>query len=452
MKFRLLIFGLLLFALQAQAQETKEEIQKKQQQLQREIDDLNSTLSKIKSSKKQSIGQLALVQKKIRTRQQLIGNINKQVRLLSDQIYFNTLEVNRMKKELDSLKRNYSQSLVFAYKNRSSYDYLNFIFSATSFNDAVKRVAYLRSYRQYRETQVNTITQTEQLIERKLTDLSDNKKLKSESLTDENKQLGVLEVDKKQQDQVLKQLKGQEKDIAGQIKTNQRNQQKLRSALQVIIQREIAEAKRKEAARLAAIKAEEDRKRKEAAALNGGSAGSTASATTGSKDVTTTKTTSTPATNPNAPNRTYNVFESTKEGLEESINFESRRGSLPWPVNSGYVSIHYGQYKIPGTGLVGNSDGVYINVPVGTSVKSVADGEVSAVFDIGGQTAVVVRHGKYFTAYNNLTSINVSRGSQVHAGTILGKAGTSDDGDGQILFMVTNGTGNLNPESWLGGR
>jgi murein DD-endopeptidase MepM/ murein hydrolase activator NlpD len=125
---------------------------------------------------------------------------------------------------------------------------------------------------------------------------------------------------------------------------------------------------------------------------------------------------------------------------------------LPWPVSSGIVSIHFGPYEIPGTKLRGSSDGITISLPVGASVKSVADGVVSAVFDMGNGQAVVVRHGKYFTAYSNLASIKVSRDAQVQAGTVLGTADRGEDGDGQVVFMVSNGNGYLNPESWLRSR
>src|SRR6476619_1260353 len=208
-----LAIGFLAFALffSAKAQETKEDIQKKQQQLLQEISDLNSTLSQIKKNKKQSLGQLALVQRKIEARQELISNINKDLRRINDNIYFNQLQIFRFKKELDTLKEQYAKSLVFAYKNRSNYDYLNFLFSATTFNDAVKRVAYLKSYRQYRETQVNNIIKTQQLLTQQINALSSNKIEKNNSLKEQSKQLNVLEDDKKEKDQVVKNLKGQEK-------------------------------------------------------------------------------------------------------------------------------------------------------------------------------------------------------------------------------------------------
>ena len=100
------------------------------------------------------------------------------------------------------------------------------------------------------------------------------------------------------------------------------------------------------------------------------------------------------------------------------------------------MSIHFGSYEIQGTKLRGNSEGITVSLPIGASVKSVADGEVSAVFDMGSGQAVVVRHGKYFTAYSNLTSIQVSRGAQVHAGTVLGNADRGEEGDGQVLTSI----------------
>lgn len=454
------------------AQETKEEIQKKQQDLQSELDDLNNTLNQIKKNKKQSIGQLALVQKKIKIREAMVDNLSKDLKRLDNDISATTAEIDQLKLQLDTLKLNYAKSLVFAYKNRSNYDYLNFLFSATSFNDAVKRIAYLKSYRQSREIQANYIERTEQVREAKINSLTLTKTDKNKVLGDQSKQLVVLEDDKKQKDQVVKQLQSQEQDIAGQIKTNERNRLKLKQALATIIRREIEEARRKEAERQERLRKEAeaaaaekkrrdqqlaqeeaDRKRKAAAAA---SANPTASAPAAKEPEEQPKVKaravdaggSTPA----APksDRTYNPLESTPEGLTQSLNFESNHGNLPWPVSSGVVTIHFGPYQIPGTPIKGKSDGVYIALPVGATVKAVADGVVSAVVDLGGQQAVLVRHGKYFTTYSNLASASVNKGDEVKAGKAIGTTAADDSGEGQLLFMVTDDKGNnLDPERWL---
>jgi septal ring factor EnvC (AmiA/AmiB activator) len=443
-----LVIGLLSFVLffTAKAQETKEDIQKKQQQLLQEISDLNSTLSEIKKNKKQSLGQLALVQRKIEARQELITNINKDLRRINDNIYFNQVQIYRLKKELDTLKNQYAKSLVFAYKNRSNYDYLNFLFSATTFNDAIKRIAYLKSYRQYRETQVDNIVKTQQLVQQQITALNSNRTEKSSSLQQQSKQLTVLEDDRKEKDQVVKQLKGQEKDVAAQIKEKEKTRLKLQQALQAVIRREIESAKKKEQERLAKLRAEEERKKKLNQQSNAGSDNNASP---------TEKTTSknegaTGAVMPSKTNRVYSPFESTTEETNVSINFENNRGRLPWPADQGYVSTHFGSYQVPGTQLKGNMPGIEISMPIGSNIKAVADGIVSTIFDLGGSQTVVVRHGKYFTTYSNLSSTSVEKGMEIRAGKILGRAAVGLSGEGQVIFMVTNDKNiNLDPEKWL---
>jgi len=432
------------------AQETKEEIQKKQQQLLQEISDLNKTLNEIKKNKKQSLGQLALVQRKINARQELINNINRDLRRLDDNIYKNQLEINRYKREIDTLKEQYAKSLVFAYKNRSNYDYLNFLFSAKSFNDAIKRVSYLKSYRQYRETQVSAIQQTQQLLAQQITTLNANKTEKSTSLQDQGKQLAVLKEDKKEKDLVVNELKGQEKEIAAQLKEKEKQRQKLQQALQTVIRREIEAAKKKEAERLAKLK-EEEKKKKLADQAAGKTTTTDANTAKNTAPVNTGPVTN--AVTPGKSNRVYSPFESTTEEMNVSINFENNRGRLPWPADQGYVSTHFGPYEVPGTKLKGNMPGTEISLPIGSNVKAVADGVVSAVFDLGTGQTVVVRHGKYFTAYSNLSAVGVEKGQQVKPGKVVGKAAAGFSGEGQIIFMVQNEKGdNLDPEKWLKAR
>jgi septal ring factor EnvC (AmiA/AmiB activator) len=430
-----LFFILSALVFHSYAQQSKEELQSRQTQLLKEIGDLNNTLKAIRKNKKQSIAELEIFKRKIRAREELIQNINRDVRGLDNNIYLSTLEINKLRKELDTLKHEYAQSLVFAYKNRSNYDYLNFIFSAASFNDAVKRVTYLKSYRQYREQQVDNINKTQQLIEDKIATLNSNKNQKKVALQDQGKQLQVLEVDKREQDQVVSKLKNKEGDIAKEIKAREKTRQQMRNALTIIIRREQKEAA--DRARIAQQK-ENERLKRERDAL----AKNTNPSTRNDEKIT-------EAPRPKRTDRVYSPFESTEEGKSQSISFENGRGKMPWPVDAGYVSIHHGTYSLPGN-LKGISDGITISLPVGSTVKAISDGEVSQVFDLGGEQAVLVRHGKYFTTYSHLSSATVSRGQQVRAGTVVGRAAANDEGEGEVSFMVTNEKNVfLDPESWL---
>ena len=137
----------------SQSVEDKAKMERERQAIQQEIKEIQSVYSKVKSKQKESIGQLSLLQKKLALQDKYINNINKEIKIVSDEIYLSNLEVNRLQRQLDTLKKQYEKSVVYAYKNKSTYDYLNFIFSSNSFNDALKRISYLKSYRSYRQQQ-----------------------------------------------------------------------------------------------------------------------------------------------------------------------------------------------------------------------------------------------------------------------------------------------------------
>ena len=450
-KLFLLIFicffsGVTLFA------QSREELQKRKQEIEKELEDLSRQYAETQSSKKTSLKQLAIIKKKINAREDLVNDINREVRQLDETIYLNERDIYRLKKELDTLKVKYAKSIVFAYKNRGSYEYLNFLFSAGSFNDAVKRITYLKSYRQNRETQVNTIAKSEILLSNKIDALSANKKDRLSTLKTQSKQLQVLQDDKKEQDQVVAQLKGKEKELSAQIKEREKQRQKVLLAVNAVIRREIEEAKKRDEAKR--LKAIEDQK-KAAASNKPADIPAKNNATSTTSKPARKATDNEPATGMTSvsKDRSYSPLESTPEGMEMSLNFENNRGRLPWPVSNGIVTIDFGVSNMEGTKLAQKSDGIEISSPVGSNVRCVADGEVVSATEVAGEMIVLVKHGKYFTGYQNLSSINVSRGQNVKSGSVLGKSGTSIDGEGAIVFMIMNDKGIFqNPKSWLKGR
>ena len=431
----------------AQANDSREDLQKQEQTLRKELEELNQLLEKTKKNKKNSLGQLEAIRSKISKRKSLINGIARQVKILDDAIYNNQLDVQKLNKDLDTLKSRYQKSIVFAYKSRSGYEYLNFLFSANSFNDAVKRITYLKSYRKNREAQANAIDLSQTDLNAKINILGANKKDRLKTLVVQNEQLKVLVVDQKEQDKIVKQLKSKEQEITAQVRQKEAQRKKMQSALLTIIRRETLEAERKEKERLAKLKSAND--------------GAKAAVKNNNEAIASTKTSSKNSKVGNVEggltsttdNRPYSALETTEEGREASILFENNRGNLPWPVDRGNVYIHFGVENIPGTKLNRKSDGIELALPKGSSVKSVANGVVKYTGDINGDLTVFIQHGKYFSTYTHLSSINVSKDQEVRAGTILGKSGINLDGEGALLFMINNEKGVFfDPESWLKNR
>jgi len=400
--------------------EDKSQLEKERQEIQKEIKEIQGEYDKLKGKTKQIVGQYNLIDRKIKLQNKYIGNISKELRLIDDDIYLSNVEIYRLSKLLDTLRAQYSRSVVYAYKNRSNYDFLNFIFSAGSFNDAIKRITYLKSYRAYREQQVNTIKETQALIAKRKQDQLSKKKQKDDALQNQTVQAKNLEGQKKEKDVVINQLKSQEKDLEKKLTAKKKRVREINTAVDAIVKRLIKE----EQNRLAAL-----------APKNTNPANPNTSPSTGGKPV-----------------KTESFLELNAEAKALGVSFENNKNKLPWPVDQGYVCIHYGSYTIEGTKLRGDNPGITICTPQpGTNVKSVFDGEVVSVFNIGDTKSVMIRHGKYFTVYSNLSSVSVSKGAEVKRNQSIGKVAVDEeDGEGgKLEFLLMNENKKLNPELWL---
>lgn len=420
--YLLSVFAFISVFLFAQT-EDKTQLEKERQDIQREIKEIQNEFNKVKGKTKQMIGQYNLVDRKIKLQNRYISNISRELRLIDDDIYLSNIEIYRLSKLLDTLKAQYSRSVVYAYKNRSNYDFLNFVFSANSFNDAIKRVTYLKSYRAYREQQVNTIKETQALIAKRKEDQLSKKRQKDGALKNQTEQAKVLEVQKKEKDVVLTQLKSQQKDLEKQLAAKKKKDRDLKNAITALINREI-EARKRKAAEDAVIN-------KPVAPATPGSTGAVVTKPKASKEVT--------------------VF-NTDADVKLNASFETNRAKLPWPVDQGNVCVHFGPYQIEGTKLKGDNPGITIcTQQAGVNVKSVFSGEVFGIFNIGDTKSVMIRHGKYFTVYSNLSSVNVSKGATVSTNQVIGKvaADEEDNQGGKLEFLLMEDKRNLNPEPWL---
>lgn len=425
----------------AQPVQDKVQLEKERQEIQRELQEMQGLYNKLKGQTKKSVGQLNVLVRQINLQEQYIGNINRELRNIDDDIYLSELEIYRLNKQLDTLKSQYAKSIVYSYKNRSNYDYVNFIFSAGSFNDAVKRVAYLKSYRAYREKQVSTIQETQQLIAQRKQQQLIRKDQKNVALQSQTKQVQQLAVQKKEKDAVVSELKSKEKELGSQIASKKKRDRDLQNAITAIVRREIEAAKAK-----AKAEAEAKKKADDLAAKN--AVKTPAPVTTGGTTTTTNPVAVTKRNEPAKKPDSYLDLNAKDVALNSS--FVANRGRLPWPVDNGVITLRYGTNKID-TYLTFDNPGLTIATPSsGTPVKAVYDGEVSGVYNLGDGMAITIRHGKYFTTYSNLSGVTVAKGAIVKTGQQIGRTGKDDDGTGgQVDFILMIETKNVDPAPWL---
>ena len=420
----------LFFSLTVQAQDTREELEKQRAALKKEMEQTQKLLNSNKAKTKESLVKWKLINDKLNLQNRLIENISKDINLLDNTISTNQREINRYNKLLDTLKEEYAKSMVYAYKNRNNYDFLSFIFSAASFNDAIKRVAYLKYYRDYREKQGENILRTQELRRQKLNELGSIKEKKSEVLQIKDKEAAALETQKLEKDKIVNDLKKEGKELNSQLTAYKKQNAKVEKAIAAAIKKA-----RDDASKAAMKKAKED-----AAANLAATKSNTAPKTNPEK--------TTPAIKKIEPEKSPDILLNAGNiALNES--FKKNRGLLPWPVDKGIPILHYGRNRLP-SGRDIDVTGVTISTDIGSNVKSVFDGVVASVVFIEDMQVIIIQHGEYFSTYSNLGSVSVKTGQNVKTGQVIGKAAANLDGNGSIDMYINDAKGNdIDPEKWL---
>lgn len=433
----------LLISITAWAQPTTEQLEKQRQQLRKELEETQRLLKQNQSKQKENLVQWQLISKKVNLQGKVVDNINKDLRALNNDMYTLQKEINLYNRILDTLKKEYAKSMVYAYKNRNSSDFLNFIFSAESFNDAIKRVTYLRSYRNYREMQGQNIIRTQEQRQKKVDALSKMKVKKNETLKIQNSELGQLAKEQQEKDRIVAELKKQGKTLNKQAASKKAQMDKVNKAIAAAIKRA-----QDEAIRIAKAKAaEEERERRRLEEEQRKRAATT----------TTTTTAKAPEVKPKPAEVTEPGRYVRKPGesvllnsdnIELNASFEKNKGSLPWPVDRGTVLMPFGSTKLP-SGTVVQNYGITVSSEVGAPVKSIFNGTVSSVTTIEDMQVVMVQHGRYFVSYSNLQGVTVQPGEKITTGKVLGKVAPTYDGIGAIDFIISDEKINFNPEHWL---
>jgi septal ring factor EnvC (AmiA/AmiB activator) len=399
----------------AWGQLTQEELEQRKNKIQQEIQEKERMLLEVRGKEKSVTKLLQIQKEKIGLKQKLIYTTEKQAKLLSNNMYINQVEINKLKKDLVILKEDYAEMIVKSYKSRSQQSRAMFLLSSQNFLQAYKRLQYMKQYSSYRKMQGNEIKDKSVQLSEHNAKLSGQKTEKEKLLAEQEKQRADLEKEKQEQEKIANSLKKDKKQIIAEIKKKQQESRKIDAQIQKMIRDAIAEANKKAAA--ARVKAN-------------------------------------PKTTTAA--ETKKIEESTKimltpEGQVISNNFKANKGSLNWPVEKGAITLGFGDQPHPvyKTLTIHNS-GVEITTEAGASARAVFGGEVTKVIITSPLTKLVcVQHGDFFTVYQNLSSVNVSAGDKVSAKQTLGKIRTNAEGKTILKFTISQNSSFVNPMQWL---
>lgn len=414
-----LFFFLLFFFSTAQAwsqQPTQEQLEERKAKIQLEIQEKEQLLKSVKTKEKSVVTQLLIQKEKIGLKEKLIRTTEKQTKLLGNDIYINQIKINQLNKDLDQLRKDYAAMILKSYKSRSEQSRAMFLLSSENFLQAYKRAQYMKQYASYRKMQGQEIEgKTKQLVG--YTNKIVVQKGEKEKLIVENeKEKGELEKEKQEQEKIAAQIQKEKGKITAEIKKKQQETKKIDGQIQKLIRQAIAAANKKTAA--ANVKSNPKTTAAEKKAIE-----------------------------------TSDKIILTPEGKIVSDNFKANKGRLPWPVEKGAIALGYGDQPHPVfRSLMVHNSGIEISTESGSSARAVFAGEVAQVQQITPlKKAVLIKHGDFFTIYQNLSTVSVQVGDKVSAKQSLGKIRTDADGRTILKFLVSQNSAYFNPTSWLFG-
>jgi len=395
----LIIFTMMVLCCQLYGQ-TKEELQKKKQELERNIAYTGELLKVTILNEEASLNQLSTLKIQISYRQRKIRNLNKEIKFMDRQIAENNDIIRALEQDLVQVKEEYSKMLYYGFKNRNSYDKLVFVFSSRDFNQAQKRLKYLQQYSQFRREQADLIQTTKTLIGDKNVALEKKKEVKRSLMSEKKTEKEDLEKDKKDKNKVYNKLKSNESRLRTELKADIKEAEKLNTAIANILEEE----KRIE---------DERRKRKQ--------------------------------------------FGLTPEEAKLSEGFKNNRGKLPWPLRRAIITGTFGPHPHPILPEIEvDNNGIDLSTNEGAKARAIFEGVVTAVIILPNSNikAVIVRHGEYFSVYGNLQEVIVKKGDNIALKQELGVIYTDVDksktvGHLEIWKMGKEGTVKLDPQKWL---
>jgi septal ring factor EnvC (AmiA/AmiB activator) len=394
----------------------QEKLEARKAQIQKEIRENEKLLQSVKKKEKSAINVIVIQSNKIKLKEKLITTTEKQTKLLGNDMYVNQVKINKLKKELEILKADYAKMIVKSYKSRSEESRAMFLLSSENFLQAYKRAQYMKQYTNYRKMQGEEIkSKSDQLLDYNGR-LNVQKTAKQKLIAEKEKERLSLEKEKQEQEKLVSSIKKDKNKLQADIRKKQQEARSIDKQINRIVREAIAAANRK-------------------AALERAKA------------------------NPSAPVSKVAVSSSKIELTPESKliadNFRANRGRLPYPVEKGFISLGYGDQPHPvfSTLTIHNS-GVEITTEQGSNARAVFGGEVTSVIVLSPlNKAVMIQHGDFFTVYQNLSSVSVSKGDKVSIKQSLGRVRTNNEtGKTIIKFLILQNTTYNNPQSWLSPR
>ena len=382
--------------------QTRKQLETQRKKLNLKIKQVNKLLFEAKNDQKNALENLKDLNQKIDVREKLIETIHLEVKLLSNEIASNEKKIAKFNKRLEILKKDYAAMIFKSYKSKSQQSRTMFLLSSRNFRQAYKRLEYMKQYASFRKKQGEEIIIQTDLVKQFVASLNLQKQEKDTLILSENEQKNKIEDDKKSQQKLVSEIQKKEKKYKSELRKSIREEKKVAKKIDKLIRAAIARANKK-------------------------------------AKVSQTKT-------------KKNEFILSPEAKALAAKFELNKGKLPWPLRESLVTRRFGKQPHPTfSGITINSSGLHLVTKKGAYASAIFGGTVLAIqLTTERKKNVLVQHGNYITAYNNLENSLVKMGDKVSTGQDLGKVYTDKvTGKSILIFLLFKNTKRLNPASWM---
>lgn len=390
--FYVLFLLCLLLAAGGLSAQSPEALKAKRQRLQKELRQTNQRLEATRARRGAALGQANLLRQQIEQRTELLELLRTEVARNASRLHRDSTVVVSLTDDLTRMGSEYGSALRAANRARLSQGWLTFLLSARGFNDAFRRVVYLRRYREYRRRQGVVIQQTRSSLNDRMMTLAAQRSEQDSLLYAAEDQAGTLREELAIQTVIVDKLSSSEKQLLTTIGQQQEQSERLNREIREAISREIAREERRITA---------DKK--------------------------------------------AGVVSARPDAIGATIS--TRKGKLGWPVR-GQIVRKFGSQPHPDVPSVKiENSGIDIDAGPNESIEAVFAGEVISLREIPGlRTVIMLRHGGYYTVYSNVDHVRVQLGDRVQAGDQLGLTGMTG---AALHFELWKGKTPLNPASWL---
>lgn len=438
------------------AQSNKEinSLKSQRAKLQKKITQNEGMLKSLKKDVRSQLSNLNVLNGQISTQKKYIDAISADVNALDGKITVLKAQLDTLKSELEQRKKHYRRAMLYLYRNRNTQNKLMFIFSADNFTQMLRRLRYVREYARYQRVQGELVKRKQEQVDAKHTEVIKTRDQKTVLLHEGINEQSKLEGQHAERTKIVNGLQKKQRQVQSAIKADKKRYSSLNSKIDALIQQQIlAEKKRREEARkrelerqkkIAKQKAREEAKRKQLAAAQGGKENNSDRQESKSRK-------EKPVYTPKQQAEDMKVFKMEEADKALSNDFAANKGRLPMPISGGYmITQHYGVHNVDGlSGVQLDNKGINITGKSGAQARAIFDGEVSAIFSLGGFSNVIVRHGSYISVYCNLSSVSVGKGQKVRTKQTLGSVARDASGNCTLHFQLRRETSKLNPEAWL---